>query len=261
MRALVARLNRPRVHTARHGIGRGFKQIGGVGLLLPQWIQKRREEHPEHVAEEEALLRSLDLEGKTVYDIGSFHGILAMFFARQAGPEGRVVAFEPHPDSFRRIAEHLQLNGIDNVTPVNAGVGAAGGTLELAGEEGRVSGSAEIQQADMAASGTEIPKLTVPVHAIDEVAGSEYPDPAFAKIDVEGMEEDVIRGMRETIARCKPELFVEMHGATEESKSANAKAVVTLLVDHGYELSHVQSGQSLSVDTADRAKRGHIHAR
>jgi len=260
LRGTIARLNRPRVYVARHGIGRGFKQVGGAGLLLPPWLQRRREEFPEHVMQEEAFLRGLDLSGKTVYDIGSFHGILAMFFAKKAGGEGRVVAFEPHPDSYNRIVEHLALNGIENVVVVNAGVAARSGSLELRGEEGRASGSAEIA-GSMEVDAQSLQVHTVPVHAIDDVAGSVHPDPEFVKIDVEGMELDVLEGMQATIARCKPELFVEMHGATEDSKSRNARAVVALLAGRGYELRHVQSGQSLSVETADRAKRGHIHAR
>jgi FkbM family methyltransferase len=259
LRGALSRLNRPRVYVSRHGIGRGFRQVGGAGLLLPSWLQKRREEFPEHVIEEEAFLRGLDLSGKTVYDIGSFHGILAMFFAGQAGPEGRVVAFEPHPDSFNQINEHLRLNAIENVTVLNAGVAAHSGTIELTGEEGRASGSAEIAHS-MEAGSEPLLVRTVPVHAIDDLAGSVHPDPAFVKIDVEGMELDVLKGMQATIARCKPELFVEMHGATEDAKSKNAHAVVNLLIGHGYELRHVQSGQSLAVETADRAKRGHIHA-
>jgi FkbM family methyltransferase len=233
-RAAVNRLNRHRVYRARHGIGRGFLQVGGVGLVLPTRLSAISG-FVRHDAEER-FLRQLSLEGSRIYDVGAFRGVTTLFFARNARPTGHVVAFEPHPRSCRCIRRHLDLNGIANVTLRNVAVGAAAGELELIGPQGgdgTTSGNAAIQRltADRA-SHTE--RRSVPVVSIDdEVCSYDLSVPDFIKIDVEGMELDVLRGMRETIARWRPRLFVEIHGVGDQAKRENAANVVALMTEHG----------------------------
>lgn len=56
--------------------------------------------------------------GMTVLDIGANLGVYALYFARQVGPTGRVYAFEPVPNLFARLKEHIALNSATNVIPV-----------------------------------------------------------------------------------------------------------------------------------------------
>ncbi|MGI8728536.1 MAG: FkbM family methyltransferase [Solirubrobacteraceae bacterium] len=259
-RAAVNRLNRHRVYRARHGIGRGFLQVGGVGLVLPTRLSAISG-FVRHDAEER-FLRQLPLEGSRIYDVGAFRGVTTLFFARNAGPTGHVVAFEPHPQSCRCIRRHLDLNGIANVTLRNVAVGAAAGELELIGPQGgdgTTSGNAAIQRltADRA-SHTE--RRSVPVVSIDdEVRSYDLSVPDFIKIDVEGMELDVLRGMRETIARWRPRLFVEIHGVGDQAKRENAANVVALMTEHGYALHHVESDRKVTIATSDRSSEGHLY--
>jgi FkbM family methyltransferase len=211
----VRRWNKPRVYTARHGLGRGLKQVGGVGLVLPRFLRPPPE-YAEFAGREESFLRSLDLSGKTVYDVGAFQGILTMFFAIQAGPEGRVVAFEPVPESYRRILEHVALNRLDNVDVRNIAVGSGPGRLTLTaarGGLGRATGDEEISRR-IASAAEETESFSVRVNSLDdEMRQASLLDPDFVKVDVEGMEVDVLRGLRETVARRKPALYIEIHGA------------------------------------------------
>ena len=61
-------------------------------------------------------MRSLDLSGKVVYDIGALQGIMTLFFARQART---AVTCEPHPANYQRVLESVQLNALRNVTVLN----------------------------------------------------------------------------------------------------------------------------------------------
>jgi FkbM family methyltransferase len=249
---MARRLNRPRAYRARHGLARGLKQVGGVGLLLPA--------RGAPTAEEEFLQR-LVLDGMTVYDIGAFEGILTMFFATRTGPTGRVIAFEPHPENCARIRTNLELNGFSQVSVRNAAVSEAAGSLELAGPPGgggRSTGVDEIQRLYRSA-GQDLEAITVAVVSIDdETSNGSLPDPDFVKIDVEGMEYHVLRGMAATISRRKPRLFVEIHGAGLEAKQANALRVVELLIGHGYSLHHVESGRPVDLATSKHAREGHL---
>ena len=53
--------------------------------------------------------------GGTVLDVGANIGLSALEFARTAGAQGKVIAFEPHPDTATRLRANLERNAIDNV--------------------------------------------------------------------------------------------------------------------------------------------------
>ena len=93
------------VYTVRHGLARGLRRRGGLGFV-PQVGSPSREE---------AFLEQLDFEGETVFDVGGYEGVFALFFARRIGSSGRLVTFEPNPQNYARIVENVKLNGFANV--------------------------------------------------------------------------------------------------------------------------------------------------
>jgi FkbM family methyltransferase len=239
-----------------------MRQIGGIRLIAPGFLQERPE-YPQYAGLEEAFLRSLDYQGMTIYDVGAFQGTLTLFFAQQAGDQGRVVAFEPHPANYRRVLENVSLNGFSNVTVRNLGIGSASGELELAAPRGGLPGQASANayiKRHFESAGTEVEVFRVPASSLDdEISTTSLPPPDFVKIDVEALELDVLRGMKATIARSKPHLFVEIHGADLDHKRANARGVVRFLSDHGYSMHHVESARPVDPSTFERALDGHLY--
>jgi len=258
----VRRWNKPRPYRARHGIGRGLKQVGGISLILPRFLQEAPE-YPEYAGLEEAFLRGLDLEGQTIYDVGAFQGTLTLFFAQQVGGKGRVVSFEPHPANFERLVENVGLNDFSNVLTRNIGVGRSPGELELIGPSSGLSGRASASEnikSEFESQGVDVKVFTIPVNSIDhEIDDSSLPEPDFVKIDVEGLEFDVLEGMKATIAKRKPSLFIEIHGADREDKRANASRVAGFLAEHGYSMQHVESDQPVEPSSSERAMEGHLY--
>src|SRR5438477_3096024 len=182
-------LNKPRVYKARHGLAVGLKQIGGIGLVLPGPLREPPE-YPEFAGLEEAFLRQLDFDGKTVYDIGAFKGILTMFFALRVGQSGSVVAFEPHPESCALVLQHVRLNGMTNVEVFNVGIGRRLERRVLASPDGRGSGRATADEriARKLEAAGPLERAVITVNSLDdEIASSGLPEPDFIKIDVEGM--------------------------------------------------------------------------
>jgi Methyltransferase FkbM domain len=86
------------------------------------------------------------------------------------------------------------------------------------------------------------------------------PPPDFVKIDVEGLELAVLEGMAETVREAKPAIFVEIHGRNLEAKEANARRVIEWLHDHVYDILHVESGQTVTPDSPEIAREGHLYA-
>src|ERR1019366_3383573 len=76
-------------------------------------------------ASERAALRRLVRPGMTVVDVGANLGLYSVFLARQVGPAGRVVSFEPDPDLFALLRGNCAANAAANVEAYNMALGAA----------------------------------------------------------------------------------------------------------------------------------------
>jgi FkbM family methyltransferase len=246
---------RPRIdrtYRMRSGLAAGLKKRGGLGLrqAVGLWSSE--------IPEEDAFLQELDYTGQTVYDIGGFEGIHAIFYASRVGPEGRVVVFEPHPGNAGRIRTNIAVNGLRNVEVREKGVAAEPGELTfhaIDGDTGRTSASPDIAAKldDRGAS-----SLVVPVTSVDAEVAAGSPAPAFVKIDVEGLETDVLRGMARTMREHRPRLFVELHGVGTSAKQANATAVTELAQAAGYVVEHVETRQVVATP-ADTPPEGHLY--
>lgn len=234
-------------------MARGLK-TRGVGLR--DAIGPPRPDSPEVKA-----LRTQDLGGKTVYDIGADIGLFTAFFADRVGGQGAVVCFEPNPTSYERTLEHIRINGLSNVTAINVAIGEEDGTLTIACGDQPGMGSADPGiRAALLASG-HAADIKVPVAKIDSLIDArELPSPDFVKIDVEGLEWAVLRGMRETISRAHPSLFIELHGVDADAKQTNSQRVVELLLDASYQLEHVESARAVA-SVAQAPLTGHLLCR
>jgi FkbM family methyltransferase len=240
-------------YTQRHGLVRGLKRRGGLGFL-PALLTDRGRETAEH-----RFLRSLDLAGQVVYELGAFHGLLTLFFSGRAR---EVIAYEPHPSSYRRVLDNLRLNGRTNVRVRHLAVGDREGSLTLLCDAlmpGGTSGDPAVAEQIGASSSAHA--IDVPVVTLDRDIGAHaLPPPDFVKIDIEGMELPALRGMRDTLERYRPALYLEMHGATMEHKDRNVRGIVEFLYQMGYdELLHVESAERVTPATATRAREGHLY--
>ena len=240
-------------YTVRHGLIQGMKRKGGMGFL-PAALWSRGA----HNAEEE-FFRTLDLAGKVVYDIGAFHGIMTLFFARQAKA---VVSYEPHPANFRRLQENIGLNRLQNVTAFNRGLGDSETFIELACDP-RMPGAASGDPAIVSQVRGSVPQAQIIQIAVtridDEIEKHHLPIPDLVKIDIEGMELSALRGMKKLLAAQHPQLFLEMHGATEDEKEQKAKEILEFLSEMGYgSVRHVETGATLTRSDISTARTGHL---
>jgi len=249
--SLVDRL----VYTAKHGPARGLKRQGGMGWL-PSFVPRMHEWDAE-----EAFLAGLEWRDLTVYDVGGDQGLFTLFFAHRVGAAGRVIVFEPNPQSCRRIQRNVQLNDFRNVRLLSLGLGEQRQKLQFTFptlEPARGTAIAAIAnqiKSEMSATGCE-----VEVNSLDdEIKRSGLPAPHFIKLDVEGMEYFALIGMLETLKTYHPRLSIEMHGADMSEKTANVRRVVALLEELNYRMRLLESDESINRKNADQAREGHLY--
>jgi FkbM family methyltransferase len=144
--------------------------------------------------------------GQKVVDVGANIGFFTLLCARQAGPTGRVWAFEPGPQSFALLSTNVSINGYNNVVVENSAVAASSGRIDLFvcrdGEsDNRIAGTLlDFEQRD---------RVNVRCIALDDYFAKVDTPINFIKIDVQGAETLVLRGMENMLRRQRPIISFE----------------------------------------------------
>lgn len=138
-------------------------------------------------ADEHRLIRPFVGPGKLFVDIGANVGTYSLWVARTAAPNTRVVAFEPHPRTFAKLAFNLAANAAENVVAKNLAIAGEAGSMQLFSDGGGNIGHASLLKEG---AGTVRSTETVQVAPLSLVLGDlgiERID--LLKIDVEGFED------------------------------------------------------------------------
>lgn len=150
------------------------------------------------------ILAQLIRSGDWVIDIGANVGHYTKRFSELVGAQGRVIAFEPVPTTFALLAANAQLFAHANVTLINT---AVSDKIDVVGVSvPRFStGLSNYYQANI--SPTADSTLTVLTLSLDVLCLGKRV--ALIKIDTEGHEFFVLKGMQRLLAQHRPVLIVE----------------------------------------------------
>jgi len=128
----------------------------------------------------------------------------------------KVLAFEPAPDTFSDLNHNIALSKVGNIKPFAVALSEKLGTMSLFVNPLNRGGSSlngfdhSVEEAFFRKGG--IIKHDVIVETLDNIVKLENLNTPIAliKIDVEGHEEQVIKGAYQTLSRYSPVLFVEI---------------------------------------------------
>lgn len=174
------------------------------------------------------LRRGVLHKGQIIWDVGANIGNHTVFFALIAGAR-RVLSVEPLPHSFAVLDRNRTLNHLEGrVQPIQALAGAAAGHGGLIAFNASNIGASRFR---------EDPDGEVQMVALDEVAAHLPPD--FIKIDVEGMQMDVLRGSENMISTHRPPVWIELLSEAELREAtgwfvARGYGAPELLIHHNY---------------------------
>ena len=170
--------------------------------------------------------------GETWLDIGAHYGYTAIALCRLAGAAGRVIAFEPMISTAGCVAQTRRLNKLPQLIVLPLGL-ASPETLEMVqlpvtrGMVDRTLGKGEERRAGSERDeGAKDERRTTFQEAI-LVARLDWLWPRLCdgreridgmKVDVQGMEIEVLKGMGDTLKRDRPKLVVEMHAGVDRNE-------------------------------------------
>ena len=172
-------------------------------------------------------------DGVVAIDCGANIGAHTLEWARSMTGWGSVVSIEAQERIFYALAGNIALNNCLNARAILAAVGAADGTMRIPTPDYLAPGSfgsLELKQADgnefigqtidyTEDALTEIRTLTIDSFGLTRLD--------LIKIDVEGMELEVLAGAKQTIARCLPIIIAER-------LKTNHEVLVATLAAYGY---------------------------
>lgn len=185
-----------------------------------KYIGRSLLEYGEFSEGEVELFSDLIDETDTVIDAGANFGALTVPLADICR---FVFAFEPQPKIFECLAGNIALNSIRNAKVFEAALSDQPGTMAIPFLNPMTAnsfGSLDIRR--------DAPvKVPVRIMTID---GLELQQCGMIKVDVEGMEESVLKGAEKTIERCRPLLYVE------DDRHENSASLMHFMRSRSYHL-------------------------
>lgn len=174
--------------------------------------------------------------GDVVYDVGANVGYFTIMTARLVGTEGHVYAFEPVPDNAAAVRHNVALNQMKQVTVLPYAVSdeMGEGKLLLAHYSGGSSLDTVGTPPDLKG------ELMVPLTTLDMfVSQQDVPQPSFVKIDVEGAEINVLRGMTWLLKNAGPTLLYEIDDGELAAYEQKRDECAAFLTEQGYQVTEL----------------------
>jgi FkbM family methyltransferase len=208
-----------------------MKIVNKIGACLPYRLQAKMKRYYYKIQikrdaflspePEVNILNRVISKGDFVLDIGANIGHYTKCFSDIVGIEGRVIAFEPVPETFSLLTSNVQEMLYGNVTLINAAVSDKTEFVNIMVPK-YDTGTKNYYQAHIQSNTIETCDACVMAISIDALNLNRVVK--LAKIDVEGHEMPVLRGMENLITKYGPTLIIE----------TDSIDVKQYLASHGY---------------------------
>jgi FkbM family methyltransferase len=164
--------------------------------------------------------------GNAVVEVGANIGSFSVEFSRMVGAEGGVLVFEPQRLVFQLLCANLALQQCTNVHAQQMALGAEHGSAKIP----VVNPRATANFGGISVLGEETGDLAFEVVPLEPLDRWQMAACHFMKVDVEGMELEVLKGSQQTLARCRPVLYVE------NDREDRHGPLIAFLEQAGYEM-------------------------
>ncbi len=194
----------------------GVLYVDGVGRELLETNAYRRPEIDECFRIIESRFYEFG-KGVVVLDIGANIGTYALGWAHRMHEWGGILAIEAQERIFYALAGNIAINNCFNVQAIWAAVTEKSGSMIIPVldpcEQANFGGLSLTGKVLDDMNYESIGEAKVQAIAIDDLRLQRLD---FMKIDVQGMEPEVLKGAKETISRCRPIIIIERNFKSED---------------------------------------------
>ncbi len=191
----------------------------------------------------------------TFFDVGSHFGYFSLLAGHLVGATGRVHAFEPTPSTFEVMRSNLAT--IPNSRANNLAVWRVDEALtfnDFGVEFSAFNSLGESKLTTSEAARARAKKVSVQARSIDSYVAETGVTPDFLKIDTEGAEFEVLRGMERLLTTSRPSLTLEVGDVGGAAGRRESRRVVDHMLERGYaayELRGHELAEHVPQDTYD----------
>jgi len=147
----------------------------------------------------------------TVFDVGTNFGYLSLVWANSVCENGKVYSFEPHPNLYKSFINSINSNQLnDRIVPENVAIGNYEGTLDI----NLVSTTANINAINDKNQKTKSKKVDI-ITLDNYVEKNDINKCDLIKIDVDGIELEILKGSEKMIRKFQPVVIVETNNDFE----------------------------------------------
>ena len=182
------------------------------------------------------MQKHFKLDEGVFVDVGACIGRYTVKVARQLGKNGKVISIEPEASNFAVLTKNIEINKLKNVTPLNMACFSSKRKLTLLVHEKRIGLHSVVRQYGPAT------KRDVRGDTLDNILKKlKVKKIHLLKIDVEGVEHEVLQGALKTIKRDMPRIIFEAWDNEYLEKCAR------ILLPLGYLITEVDKENFLAV--------------
>jgi FkbM family methyltransferase len=176
--------------------------------------------------------------GMTVLEIGANIGYYALIEASIVGSKGKIYAFEPSPNNYVDLKNNISLNGYtDRFELFDKGVGSKSGNLKLVlMNKGNMSSFYNREDGGGIENNGSV---NVEVVTIDEMFFDKKIKIDYCRMDVEGYEIEIIKGMDKLLKSqfAPSKFFIEVHSSLFNENNYTCKGFLEQMAQYGYDIS------------------------
>jgi len=164
-------------------------------------------------------------KGDVFIDVGAHIGKYTFVVAKRVAPTGKVIAIEPNPLVFKALVNGIRQNKLTNVIPLNIAVSDKNAIVKLYVK--RSSTLSSIKEPDYS-----IKIISVISKSIDSIVQELNLNKVdWVKIDAEGAEVDILKGMTNTLTKFRPKIIIEV-----EKKNFDECTRIFHMFNYSYEI-------------------------
>ena len=153
------------------------------------------------------LMEKFSISTPTIIDVGANYGFISLALSSNLAKESSFFSFEPHPQLVDAFKKSLLKNNIKNIHIENVAVGDINSKIKI-----NLLG----QTSNILETGVNIvERIEVNQIVLDDFFRDNNIKPDYVKIDVDGYELNVLKGLQDTINKYKPIIVVETNDSEE----------------------------------------------